>query len=135
MSTQDHKTCGGTTKDGSPCGARPGKGEEFCYRHRDDSDSPASVISITDHRKAFAAGELTRDEYISWLEGVMLGDVTETKTTSKGDTYKAEAQVKDKLTAGRELRAIKGWRGADDSEDEELVDAIAARVRDKLGIG
>ncbi len=44
----DSRRCAGTTRDGTRCSLRPGKGSRFCHLHQDQADQPAAAPAQRD---------------------------------------------------------------------------------------
>lgn len=94
-------------------------------------DTPSLLEQAQASRKE--RGELSLDEYILILEGMVRGDIIEQKQTSKGEVVYQEISVRDKLTAGKELTRMRKWSGAQARVKAPRKD-VAALVRKELGI-
>ena len=134
-------TCKGFKDNGLRCGGNPKRGDEYCYwcmrkpeRQRKLAEELAVVTDIAGARRARDGGTMTVEEYEDFLERIIAGAEKEKRQTSAGETYDAEACVRDKLAAGRELRQLRGWHGDDQQNAaDRLGFTIADLVRDKLG--
>ena len=140
-------TCKGFKDNGLRCGGNPKRGERYCYwckrkperqTHPDErvEPKPGQVVNIAEAKRAREGGRMSIEDYERFLEDILTGEEQETRQTSSGDTYDAEARVADKLAAGRELRQLRGWHG-DESQAaaaDRLGFSIADLLRDKLGV-
>ena len=59
---------------------------------------------------------MDRDDLITWLEGVILGEEVFDAMTAKGEIVSLEANAATRLSAGKMLSKLRGW---DEIEAEE----------------
>lgn len=124
------QTCQGMTKAGAACTSYVRDGERFCHWHRDQA-KPAEVVNISQAVKRGADHLSSREERMQWLDDVWQGRVQDEQMSPRGDLVKKPASIKDRREALAQLERME--RGTD--EDDSALDAIADRVRERLGLG
>lgn len=61
---------------------------------------------------------LGREDYIAWLEAVILGEEKFEQATSKGSIETLEADSRTKIVYGKELTKLRGWYDQEEHVEE-----------------
>ena len=138
MSAQDgddrQRTCNGQKADGSPCKSYVKSGEDYCHHHKAHAQQAdtqvANVVDIRARLKDPDLGLSSREERMAWLDLVWRGEVGDVKVSPRGDVLEIPASMKDRQDA---LKQLERMQSGESDEDESVLDAIAERVRARLG--
>ena len=119
--------CGHIKDDGKPCRARVKDGATHCRWHQPDDEAVDSIAEQKKEASRVADGKsstMTLEEAKRVLSSIADGSLTETKTTSTGETYEAAPSAKDRKDAILALDKLEGWSERDASGDNNYIRVV-----------